>query len=157
MINPIKALIIESDTKNISSLVKLLHKVNPTIIISATSTTVALGEQLIYQHQPDVVFISIEMLDENPLKMLDSIRDKGFEIVYLTNGNNCSRDCCKHHPLDCLPIPIEEHKLRTTLSSLYCTIEQHSRAKLIENPLYLNTNITIHSILLRFIFIELNI
>ncbi len=146
MKNTIKALIIESDTENISALIKLLHKINADIIIAATATTVAKGEQLIYLHQPEIVFLSKEMEGEAVILMLDNTIHKNYEIVYLFKENNCSRDCCKHHPLDCLQIPYQEGNLRTALSSLYCAIELKSRALSAGNKPVFSAKITLHGI-----------
>ncbi len=147
MKNTIKALIIDADTKNISALIKLLQKINADIIIAATATTVAIGEQLIYQHQPEIVFLSKEMEGEAAILMLDNNTiHKNYEIVYLFKDNNCSRDCCKHHPLDCLQIPLQEGNVRTALSSLYCAMELKSRALLAGNKPVFSAKITIHGI-----------
>ncbi len=83
-----KAVIIDDEKDSRNILASYLNKYCPDVIVCGFGESVATGLEEIKKHQPDVVFLDIEMPYGNGFDLLDKIEDITFETVFVTAFNN---------------------------------------------------------------------
>jgi two-component system, LytTR family, response regulator len=83
-----KAVIIDDERDSRQILANYLEKYCPDITVSGMGESVATGLDAIKKHQPDVVFLDIEMPYGNGFDLLEKAGDFTFEIVFVTAFNN---------------------------------------------------------------------
>jgi two-component system, LytTR family, response regulator len=109
----IKAVIIDDEENNILNLQSLLKQYCPELIVVATARHATSGVQNIMQHKPDIVFLDIEMPDQNGFDLLRSLPEHNFEIVFVTAHQQYGIQAVKFAAIDYLlkPINIDELKM----------------------------------------------
>ena len=83
-----KAVIIDDEKDSRNILASYLKKYCPDVTVCGFGESVATGLEEIHKHQPDIVFLDIEMPYGNGFDLLDKIEDITFETVFVTAFNN---------------------------------------------------------------------
>lgn len=106
----IKAILIDDEFNSLQNLEKKLQEFCPDINIVAITQKPEEGIQLIRQHQPDVVFLDIEMPRMSGFRLLEELGEYDFDIIFTTAYNHYSIDAIRISAFDYLvkPIGIEE-------------------------------------------------
>ncbi len=132
-----KAVIIDDEKDSRNILANYLKKYCPDVTVCSFGESVATGLEEIKKHQPDIVFLDIEMPYGNGFDLLDKIEDITFETVFVTAFNNYAIQALNQSAAYYLlkPIDIDElikavEKIRKERSELNYT--QHTRV-LLEN------------------------
>ena len=106
----LNALIVEDEANSRDILRNYLTKYcgNVTVVGEAGSIQEAL--QLIKDHEPDLVFLDVEMPYGNAFDLLDQLPDRSFETVFVTAYNQYAIDALNNHAAYYLmkPINIDE-------------------------------------------------
>lgn len=102
----IECIIIDDENHNIENLEWLLTKNCPDVKIVAKASSADEGIKLIREHQPDLVFLDIEMPNKNGFNMLENIDPINFEVVFVTAYNQYALKAIKFCALDYLMKPI---------------------------------------------------
>ena len=115
----IRAIIIDDEQPGVEALCELIKRYCPEIYVSGTALNVTAGANLIRQHKPDVVFLDIEMPEENGFRLLEQFTNIDFEVIFVTAYNEYAIRALRFSALDYLlkPVNIEElqnavHRLR---------------------------------------------
>lgn len=106
----IKAILIDDELNSLQNLQQKLTGFCPDVEIIAVSQKPEEGILLIRQHQPDVVFLDIEMPRMSGFRMLEELGNYDFDIIFTTAYNHYSIDAIRISAFDYLvkPIGIEE-------------------------------------------------
>jgi two-component system LytT family response regulator len=80
----IKALIVDDEAKARTSLHKLLKRYCQDVKVVATAESVEEAFEHIQQFQPQLVFLDIEMPEENGFQLLEKFKNPNFEIIFTT-------------------------------------------------------------------------
>ncbi len=83
-----KAVIIDDEKDSRNILANYLKKYCPDVTVCGFGESVTTGLEEINKHQPDIVFLDIEMPYGNGFDLLDKIEDITFETVFVTAFNN---------------------------------------------------------------------
>jgi len=83
-----KAVIIDDEKDSRNILASYLKKYCPEVVVSGFGESVETGLTEIKNHQPDIIFLDIEMPYGNGFDLLDKIEDITFETVFVTAFNN---------------------------------------------------------------------
>lgn len=83
-----KAIIIDDEKDSRTILANYLKKYCPDIIVCGVGDSVSSGLLEIKRHNPDIVFLDIEMPYGNGFDLLDKIEDIQFETVFVTAFDN---------------------------------------------------------------------
>ena len=83
-----KAVIIDDEKDSREILANYLAKYCPDIQVFGFGESVATGLEAIKKHQPDIVFLDIEMPYGNGFDLLDKVGDVTFETVFVTAFDN---------------------------------------------------------------------
>ena len=106
----IKAILIDDEFNSLQNLEKKLQEFCPDVDIVAITQKPEDGILLIRQHQPEVVFLDIEMPRMSGFRLLEELGEYDFDIIFTTAYNHYSIDAIRISAFDYLvkPIGIEE-------------------------------------------------
>jgi two-component system, LytTR family, response regulator len=83
-----KAIIVDDEKDSREILANYLKKYCPDVTVCGFGESVATGLEAIRQHQPDIVFLDIEMPYGNGFDLLDKADEINFETVFVTAFGN---------------------------------------------------------------------
>ncbi len=118
--NKIKAVIVDDSPQARKLLQLMLMEIAPEVEVSALAESVREGVEAIRKHQPDVVFLDIEMPEKSGLQMVDELsRDEQYyEIVFTTAYNQYALNAFRLSAIDYLLKPIDETQLLEAINKL---------------------------------------
>jgi len=114
----INAIIIDDEKKCISLLRHLLQNHCPEVNIVASADNAADGIAAIEAHQPDLVFLDIEMPGKTGFELLNSLPDIGFDIIFTTAYNHYAIRAIRFSALDYLLKPVDVDELKNAVARL---------------------------------------
>lgn len=111
--NVIRSVIIDDEQNNIDNLRILLQEYCQGIIICATALNATEGEKIIALHQPEIIFLDIQMPGQNGFDLLKSLPTHNFEVIFVTAYDQYGIQAVKFSAVDYLlkPVVIDELKL----------------------------------------------
>ena len=80
----LKAIIIEDEPKGRDTLRNMLARFCPQVAVIGEAATVAQGAELIEAQPPDLVFLDIELPEQNGFALLEYFPDPDFSIIFTT-------------------------------------------------------------------------
>jgi two-component system, LytTR family, response regulator len=107
----IRCVIIEDEQKSRETLKGLLKRFCPEVMVSAEADGFRSGKAAILEHKPDMVFLDIEMPDGSGFKLIESIEDPDFEIIFTTAFEQFAIKAIRYAALDYLLKPIAPDEL----------------------------------------------
>ncbi len=102
-----KAIIIEDEKSNRDNLAKILSEYCPTVDVVDLCASAISGRKSIVEHQPDLIFLDIEMPGGNGFSLLESIDEINFEVIFVTAFNHYGIKAVKFCALDYLLKPVD--------------------------------------------------
>ncbi len=111
----LRAVLIDDDESNLSSLSEKLCKHCPQIEIIARCDNAQDGMKFINSLQPDVVFLDIEMPVMNGFVMLQQLVYKKFELIFVTAYDHYAIKAIRYSALDYLVKPVEIEELKVAV------------------------------------------
>jgi two-component system LytT family response regulator len=125
----IKAVIIDDEQNNIDNLEILLQQYCPQVTVVATALNAKKGETILLQHNPDLVFLDIQMPRKNGFELLQSLRTYTFELIFVTAYDQYGIQAVKFAAIDYLvkPINTEELKLAVQKAIYKSTLKKQNK------------------------------
>ena len=111
----LKALIVDDEIKNRETLDKMLSQFCPEVELVDKVNSVAAALESISFHQPDLVFLDIEMPGGNGFQLLEQLEQPGFEVVFTTAHADYAIKAIKFAALDYLLKPINIKELKAAV------------------------------------------
>lgn len=111
----LRAIIIDDDESNLSSLSEKLSKHFPEVKVIARLDNAGDGIKNIDALMPDVVFLDIEMPVMNGFAMLQRLNFRDFELIFVTAYDHYAIKAIRFSALDYLVKPVEIEELREAL------------------------------------------
>ncbi len=116
--DPIKAILIDDERSSLENLQQKIIEFCPLVRIIAMSEQPTEALFLIRHHQPDVIFLDIEMPHMNGFRMLNELGDYTAEIVFTTAYNHYAIEAVRMSAFDYLMKPVAIQDLRDTVTRL---------------------------------------
>jgi two-component system, LytTR family, response regulator len=107
----IKAIVIDDENKSVQTLVLMLHEYCPEVDVVATASSAKEGILQITQHQPDLVFLDVEMTGGNGFTLLENLPERNFKVIFVTAHDHYAIKAIKVHALDYILKPINVDEL----------------------------------------------
>lgn len=106
----LNAILVEDEANSREILANYLAKYCPSVHLVGEAASIKEGLELIEKHQPDVIFLDVEMPFGNAFDLLDQLPDRTFETVFVTAYNQYALDALNNHAAYYLmkPINIDE-------------------------------------------------
>ncbi|HEY5370971.1 MAG TPA: LytTR family DNA-binding domain-containing protein [Hanamia sp.] len=114
----LKAILIDDELPSLQNLQQKLEEFCPDIKVIATAQKPEEAIQLLEQNQPDVIFLDIEMPRMNGFKMLEEIKEKDFDIIFITAYNHYAIDAIRISAFDYLVKPVAVKDLQNSVNRL---------------------------------------
>jgi two-component system LytT family response regulator len=133
----LKAVIIDDEKDSRQILSNYLKKYCPDVEVLGFGESVATGLEVIHKHQPDVVFLDIEMPYGNGFDLLDKVGNVNFETVFVTAFDTYAIQALNQSAAYYLLKPIDIDELINAVNKIKSEREsenylQHSKV-LVEN------------------------
>ena len=106
----IRCILIDDESDNRENLRLLLDKYCPQVEVLAEAASAEEGIKKIREHQPDLLFLDVEMPEGSGFDLLKRIGTIDFEVVFVTAYNHYAVKAIKFNALDYLlkPVDIDE-------------------------------------------------
>lgn len=129
--NSIKVLLVDDEKPVRGALRELLNRNFPSIIVIGEAGSVPEAVREIHQHNPDLIFLDIEMPGYSGLQLLEFFNPQQvtFDIIFVTAFNEYAIQAFKISAFDYLLKPVNTEDLKQTLERY--ELMQHKQ-KLIE-------------------------
>ncbi|MFD2919866.1 LytR/AlgR family response regulator transcription factor [Terrimonas rubra] len=110
------AIIIDDEPDNVKLLALQLKKYCPEVLLLATCTDSAGGLTAIKEHDPDLLFLDIEMPGMNGFELLEQLGNFSFQVIFVTAYDQFAVKAFKFSALDYLLKPIDAHELKAAVA-----------------------------------------
>ena len=126
----IRAILIDDELNSLQNLQQKLEGFCPDVAIVAVTQKPEEGIVLIRQHQPEVVFLDIEMPRMSGFRMLEQLGDYDFDIIFTTAYNHYSIDAIRISAFDYLVKPIGIEELQHAVERLSKSLHRQTKEKI---------------------------
>lgn len=113
-----KAIIVDDEYHNIETLSRLLNSNFPEIKIAGSAGNVSEAVFLAQQHQPDLVFLDIQLRNETSFDFLNKVANRSFEVIFVTAYHQYGIEAIKYAALDYLLKPVDQSELLTAVQKV---------------------------------------
>jgi two-component system LytT family response regulator len=114
----IRSIIVDDEQKSRESLKIILEDFCENVTICALCQNVSEGIQAIKEHQPDVVFLDIQMQRETGFDLLTQLNSIDFEVIFTTAHSEYAIKAFKFSAIDYLLKPIDIDDLQKALAKV---------------------------------------
>lgn len=128
----ITTIIIEDEQKSVDTLKGLLSRYCPTVSVIDVAGGYREGIEKIRIHQPDVIFLDIQMPDGSGFKVLEELKEMDFEVIFTTAFDQFAIKAIKYSALDYLLKPIDPQELIEAIKKVENKKKSSSKNKNIE-------------------------
>ncbi len=111
----IRTIIIEDEPVSREMLTLMLQRHQESIEIVDACSNPADGIESIAKHQPDLIFLDIQMPKMNGFDMLKKVRNIGFEVIFNTAFDRYAIDAIRSSALDYLLKPVDDEDLAAAI------------------------------------------
>src|SRR6266542_51265 len=126
----INAIIIDDEPLAIDSLMMILKKkCKNEVQIIATSNSPRIGKNLIEEHQPDLVFVDIEMPGMSGIELVRCFPDPKFRVVFVTAFDTYAIEALRLSATDYLLKPVDVQEIVSVVNKVKEDIRKN------DNPL----------------------
>lgn len=114
----IRAILVDDEKNALEMMEWLLKTYCPQVEIVALCNSAEMGLEAIRRHQPDVVFLDIEMPRMNGFDMLEHFDKLNFEVVFCTAYDQFAIRAFKYSALNYLLKPVDPEDLKLTVQRI---------------------------------------
>ena len=135
---PISALIVDDEKNGRENLAGLIQSHCPQIRVVGEARSVEQAIAGIQEHQPQLIFLDIEMPGGNGFQLLEHFKDFPFEVIFVTAYDNYAIRAIRFSASDYILKPINLNELIAAVDKVSLRISNRSENERIRQ-LYLNT------------------
>lgn len=135
---PISALIVDDEKNGRENLAGLIQSHCPQIRVVGEARSVEQAIAGIQEHQPQLIFLDIEMPGGNGFQLLEHFKDFPFEVIFVTAYDNYAIRAIRFSASDYILKPINLNELIAAVDKVSLRIRNRSENERIRQ-LYLNT------------------
>lgn len=130
MLTKMNCIIIDDENHCIKTLSSLLEANFPDVTIVATSNESTRAYDLIQHHQPDFIFLDIEMPFLNGFDLLAKFEHLYFDVIFTTAYDSYAIKAIKYSALDYLLKPVDKDELDAAIEKIRSKKSSISKAQL---------------------------
>jgi two-component system LytT family response regulator len=121
----LNAIIVDDEPNNLDSITLLLEKNCPNVHVAGVALNAESARKLITKVNPSLVFLDIQMPNENGFQLLQSLPAISFEVIFVTAYDQYGIQAIKLSALDYLLKPVNIDDLKQAVSK--AEQRQHTR------------------------------
>jgi len=114
----ITTIIIDDELNARENLKIILKDFCPEINVVAEAVSADEARSLIAKHKPNLLFLDINMPNEDGFELLDSIKDKDFSVIFITAHNQFALKALKAGAIDYIEKPIDIEDLQAAVGKI---------------------------------------
>ena len=114
----ITTIIIDDEQDGIEVLQKTLSLFCPDVEVLATSTSPLHGIELINQHNPDLVFLDVQMPHMSGFQLLETFDHIRFQVIFTTAFDHFAVRAIRYSALDYLLKPVDGEELQMAVNRM---------------------------------------
>jgi two-component system LytT family response regulator len=118
----IKAIVIDDENRTRELIVKMINSFGFEIEALAGGDNVKNGIDSIEREKPDLVFLDIQMPDGTGFDVLKGVKEKNFEVVFITAHEEFAIKAIKFSALDYILKPIDQSELKASVEKAIRTV-----------------------------------
>ena len=122
-----KVLIIDDENRTRALIAKMIDSFSLDVETIAEGENVQSGIKAIEKHDPDIVFLDIQMPDGTGFDVIRSIENKSFEVIFITAHEEFAIKAIKFSALDYLLKPVDAVELKAALEKAIVTVDGNTR------------------------------
>jgi two-component system LytT family response regulator len=107
-----KVLIIDDEKRTRDLIAKMIETFGFDLTVISEGETMDTAIQAIQNHQPDILFIDIQMPDGTGFDVLKQVENKSFEVIFITAHEEFAIQAIKFSALDYLLKPVDPLELK---------------------------------------------
>ncbi len=131
------ALIVDDEPRGRKTLKTLLEMHCSDVEILAEADSAASGAEAIREHQPQVVFLDIQMPGGSGFQLLEQVSDSNFKVIFTTAHDEYALKAIKYAAFDYLLKPIDGEELAQTVERVRSEIAEQGNAEPVETKIAL--------------------
>lgn len=136
----IKCLVIDDDLFIHDLMEDKLGRHFPEVELVAMASSGTEGLERIKEHQPDLVFLDVEMSDMTGFEMLAKMDGIHFQTIFITTYSHYAIEAIRFNALDYLVKPIKLNELKQAIKRYKDNVEKHKISDRVQQALInLNT------------------
>lgn len=139
----IRAIIVDDEERHHSILSKMLNNFCPNVNIVGAAYSVNEVINQIEEHQPNLLFLDIEMPGGNGFTIFDHFEEPPFQVIFTTAFDLYAINAIKYAALDYLLKPINIQELKNAVERAEKVLQKQSTENL-EKIQALKSNIQLH-------------
>ncbi|WNJ21133.1 LytTR family DNA-binding domain-containing protein [Pontibacter sp. G13] len=112
----IRALIVDDSPGSRHTLVQLLNRFCPEVHLVGEASGVSEALDMIAQHDPNLLFLDIEMPHGSGFDLLKQLTDRKIEVIFVTAFDQYAIQAIKYSALDYLLKPVDREELIQAVS-----------------------------------------
>lgn len=117
----LKTIIIDDEQDAREIMVNLLRKFEKDIVVVAVCENGKEGVQAIIKHEPDLVFLDIDMPGMDGFDVLDCVKNLPIKIIFATAHNQHAIRAFKYSAIDYLMKPVGSDDLANAIEKVKCS------------------------------------
>jgi len=117
----ITAIVVDDEPKAVTTMLKVLEwYCGDTVSVVGSGYDLQTGLELILTHQPNLVFLDIEMGEENGFMLLEKIKSEGWKtvVIFTTGHSGYVVEALRKDAFDYLSKPINPAELQAAVAKL---------------------------------------
>lgn len=111
-----KAILIDDELHNLSNLQALLERYCPTVEVCALAQNADQARTAIYTHQPDLLFLDIQMPGEDGFSLLKRLTNPDVEVIFVTAYDQYAIQAMRFAAVDYLLKPVDISELQAAVA-----------------------------------------
>jgi len=127
-----KIVIIDDENRTRDLIARMIDSFGFDVVTIPEGENVQSGIEAIEKHQPDIVFLDIQMPDGTGFDVIRSIDNKTFEVIFITAHEEFAIKAIKFSALDYLLKPIDSTELKAALEKALDTIDEKKESSQFE-------------------------
>lgn len=121
-----KVLIIDDENRTRNLISNMIQSFGLDVETIPEGENVKSGIEAIKKHNPDIVFLDIQMPDGTGFDVIQSIPDKNFEVIFITAHEEFAIKAIKFSALDYLLKPVDPLELKTALEKALNAVDNQN-------------------------------
>ncbi len=131
----ITCILVDDEPNNLESLKQLIAGYFPQMVVKDTASNAEEAIDKILVHQPDLLFLDIQMPVRNGFELLSSLPKIDFEVIFVTAHDQYGIQAIKFSALDYLLKPVDIRELTKSVHKAEARISAKKRNLNLENLL----------------------
>lgn len=132
----IKSIIVDDEKHGRENLAGILRQYCPNVELVGDADSVDAAVLLIQKHNPDLVFLDIEMPLANGFKLLEHFQDFRFEVIFVTAYGNYAIKAIRFSAADYILKPINLNDLQIAVNKVAERIQQKQENQRMKQLVY---------------------